>query len=123
MSQRVAIGSIDDFPAGQLTKTAANGTILVVAHLADGRLCAVHNQCSHMPLPLHGGKLDGDVLTCPWHNSECNVCTGENLDWVRGVAGIKLPGWTRRVLALGKKPAGLTTVPVEVVDGQVYVEV
>ena len=62
-------------------------------------------------------------MTCPWHNSRFDLCTGENLDWAPGFAGLDMPRWSRRAIALGRKPAPLTTYEV-VVEGQdVYVEV
>ncbi|MFW5690854.1 MAG: Rieske (2Fe-2S) protein [Chloroflexota bacterium] len=119
---RVMIGTIEDFPQGELKAVKAGNVALVIAHTENG-LCAVPNRCSHMPLPLAGGKLEGSTLTCPWHNSEFNVCTGENLDWVRGLAGVKLPNWSRRLIALGRKPQNLQTYPITQEDGQLFVEV
>jgi nitrite reductase/ring-hydroxylating ferredoxin subunit len=28
---------------------------------------------------LNEGKVDGSTVTCPWHGSQFNVCTGEVL--------------------------------------------
>jgi hypothetical protein len=50
------------------------------------------------------------------------VRSGENLDWVMGVAGRSVPGWSRKVIAAGRKPAPLTTYSVVVEDGEVYLE-
>ena len=120
--ERVLVGNTSDFAAGTLKAVNVKGTSIVIAHTTDG-ICAVKNQCSHMPLSLAGGKLDGDTLTCPWHNSTFNVCTGENIDWVKGVAGVTIPSWSRRLLAFGKKPQGLQTDTVVEEDGKVFVEV
>ena len=43
---------------------------------ADGQLCATHARCTHKQGPLSEGTLDGSTVTCPWHGSEFNVCTG-----------------------------------------------
>jgi nitrite reductase/ring-hydroxylating ferredoxin subunit len=51
------------------------------------------------------------------------VRTGENLDWASGVAGREVPRWSRRVIAVGRKPAPLTTYPVVVEGDEVFVEV
>lgn len=51
--------------------------ILVVN--AEGIILAVANQCSHQALPLHEGMLDGDLITCPYHNAQFCLRTGEAL--------------------------------------------
>jgi nitrite reductase/ring-hydroxylating ferredoxin subunit len=43
---------------------------------ADGQLCATHARCTHKQGPLSEGTLDGSTVTCPWHGSQFNVCTG-----------------------------------------------
>ncbi|NJL94142.1 MAG: Rieske (2Fe-2S) protein [Anaerolineae bacterium] len=121
MSKQIRIGSSADFPVGKLVKVEAEGTLLLVARVGD-RLCAVQNRCTHMPLPLGGGTLNGNTITCPWHNSEFDLCSGENLDWVRGVAGIRLPGWSRKLMELGKKPAPLTTYAITETGNDVFLQ-
>lgn len=64
---------------------------------------------------------DGEVV-CPWHNSRFDLVTGENRDWAPGFAGREMPRWSRRLIALGRKPAPLTTYPVVVEGEDVYVE-
>lgn len=46
---------------------------------ADGVILAVADQCSHQALPLHEGLLDGDLLTCPYHNAQFCLRSGEAL--------------------------------------------
>lgn len=41
-----------------------------------GHFCATEAKCPHMQGPLNEGKLDGSTVTCPWHGSEFDVCTG-----------------------------------------------
>jgi 3-phenylpropionate/trans-cinnamate dioxygenase ferredoxin component len=40
------------------------------------RLCATQAQCTHKGGPLHEGSLEGNVLTCPWHGAQFDICTG-----------------------------------------------
>ncbi len=121
MAQRYLLGSADEVKAGQLKTFQVNGTSIVVARTDQG-YCAVENRCSHLPLPLASGKLEGNVIVCPWHGSRYDMCTGENLDWVRGVAGLTLPNWSRRILALGKQPQSIRAYQVVEEDGKLYVE-
>ncbi len=119
---RVSVGRLNDFQVDSVKLVKADGKPLLIVRTTDG-VCAVQSTCVHMPLPLAGGKLEGELLTCPWHNSQFNVCTGENIDWVRGVAGVQLPGWSRKLLALGKKPQALATYPVSVEADEIFVEI
>lgn len=43
---------------------------------AEGSFCATQAKCPHKQGPLNEGKLDGSTVTCPWHGSQFNVCTG-----------------------------------------------
>ncbi len=119
MSQQVFIGNTSDFPLGQAKGASANAVSVLVVHLKNG-YCAIANKCPHLGLPLAGGKLAGNVISCPWHNSTFDVCTGRNLDWVSGIAGVKMPGWVRNIVALGKQPHGVTTYPVTEKEGKLY---
>jgi nitrite reductase/ring-hydroxylating ferredoxin subunit len=88
----------------------------------DDGFLAVSNRCPHLGLPLAGGKVEGEKITCPFHNSQFNLRTGENLDWVRGLAGIPLPGWSRRVMLMGKSPAPLHVFPVIIENEKLFIE-
>ena len=42
--------------------------------------------CTHEGGPLHEGTLAGTTVTCPWHEGQYDVQTGEanpETDWVR----------------------------------------
>lgn len=126
MAQRVRVGSISDFVDGELLAVDADGTSVVVARDGDS-FCAAKNRCPHMGFPLSRGpgglRFDDGVVQCPWHNSRFAVCSGENLDWATGFAGRAIPGWSRRLVALGKKPVPLTTYPVVLDGDDVFVEI
>lgn len=126
MAERVRIGRVGDFADGDLHAVDAAGTAIVVG-MVDGQPYAARNHCPHLGFSLSrgpGGKhfADGEVV-CPWHNSRFDFCTGENLDWVTGVAGRRAPRWSAKVMSLGRKPAALTTYPVTVEGGEVFVEI
>jgi len=56
------------------------GSALLVAGVAvfnvAGGFCATQAACTHRGGPLIEGQLDGSTVTCPWHGSQFNVCTG-----------------------------------------------
>ncbi len=62
------------------TDAVPPGSALLVGDAAvfnvAGSFCAVQAKCTHRGGPLSEGKLDGSTVTCPWHGSQFNVCTG-----------------------------------------------
>ncbi len=125
MPGRVRVGSVADFADGKLHAVDAAGTSVVVGFAGDS-LCAARNRCPHLGLSLTKGPgglryADGQVV-CPWHNSRFDLASGDNLDWAPGFAGIDMPRWSRKMIALGRKPSPLTTYDVIVEGDDVYVE-
>jgi nitrite reductase/ring-hydroxylating ferredoxin subunit/multimeric flavodoxin WrbA len=43
----------------------------------DGAFGAVSNTCNHAGGPLGDGRLDGDYVTCPWHQWKFHRATGK----------------------------------------------
>lgn len=117
--QRIAAS--DEIRAGELFNTTVDGTKLLASRV-DGQVKAVIDKCTHLGMPMRKGKFDGRVVTCPFHGSRFDIATGENLDWVSGVMGAKMPKWVCKVIEMGKQPAPLTTLKVEERDDGVYVE-
>ena len=77
------------------------GSALLVGNVAvfnvAGSFCATQAKCTHKQGPLSEGKLDGSTVTCPWHGSQFNACTGAVL---RGPAADPLK--TYRVIVEGE---------------------
>jgi nitrite reductase/ring-hydroxylating ferredoxin subunit/uncharacterized membrane protein len=71
----VTVGRDGDFREGELRKVEANGMPVLVTRVR-GRLLAVANTCSHAGGPLNEGSLDGEIVTCPWHQSEFRLSDG-----------------------------------------------
>ena len=71
------------------------GSVLLVGDVAvfnvDGGFCATQATCTHRQGPFNEGTLDGSTVTCPWHGSQFNVCTGAVL---RGPATDPLKTYT-----------------------------
>ncbi|MCK6369820.1 MAG: Rieske (2Fe-2S) protein [Gammaproteobacteria bacterium] len=110
----------EEIREGELFASRIEGTRILVSRV-NGRICAVVDRCPHMGMSLARGKVEGNVVTCPWHNSRFDLCTGRNLDWVSAVLGLPMPKWTHRAIAMGKAPAPLTTLPCEERNGEVWV--
>ena len=118
------LGRLDDFALDTPTPVKVDGTTYLVIRRSEtpDEVCVIPDKCPHAGLSLTKGprgKYEDGVITCAWHNSRFDVCTGANLDWTPGVAGIPIPGWSRRLVAMGKAPTPLTVPPVTVEDGEV----
>jgi nitrite reductase/ring-hydroxylating ferredoxin subunit len=121
MAERIFLTKISDFPGRGRGVFNLDGRQILVIRLDDG-YCGLVNRCPHMGFPLTNARVEGHTLTCPLHNSQFDLCSGDNQDWVRGLAGTPMPGWIRGMLAMGRKPASLRTYPVLVEGDSLYIE-
>jgi nitrite reductase/ring-hydroxylating ferredoxin subunit len=53
---------------------------VVLIRLEGDRVIALSNICPHSGGPLGLGRLDGDILTCPWHDWRFEITSGECLN-------------------------------------------
>ena len=51
-----------------------------------GTFYALDNACTHRGGPLGAGRLDGTIVTCPWHANRFDVTTGRVVVGVQSVA-------------------------------------
>jgi 3-phenylpropionate/trans-cinnamate dioxygenase ferredoxin subunit len=89
------IGAIADFVPGKPYRVEVAGQALAVVRKGD-RFYALRDRCLHQgarlsngrvggtPLPCKPGEAigygrTGEILTCPWHGWEYDVCTGRSL--------------------------------------------
>lgn len=71
----VRVGTRDDFPEGEMKRVEAGGLPVVILR-RNGLLHAMGAVCAHAGGPLNEGKLDGEVVTCPWHYSRFRFSDG-----------------------------------------------
>jgi nitrite reductase/ring-hydroxylating ferredoxin subunit/uncharacterized membrane protein len=74
----VEVGPAVDFGEGTMHLVDAGGMPALLARL-DGRIYGIADVCSHAGGPLHEGKREGDVVTCPWHGSRFCLRNGRAL--------------------------------------------
>ena len=117
----VEVGKSIDFKEGVKRLIEFNGDNIIMTRY-QGKVCAVINKCAHLAVALDSGTLKDGVITCPLHNSKFDVCTGENLDWVPGVAGVRVPRWASELIALGQEPRGIRSYTVLEEDGIVFIQ-
>lgn len=117
---KINIGKAHEFEMGKTRVVRVDGTAIIINRTQDG-FCAVANHCPHLGLPIASGKVEGNVITCPFHGSKFDMRTGENLDWVTSFAGAKLPNWSRRLMTMGKKPTPIETFQVTLENDDVFI--
>jgi 3-phenylpropionate/trans-cinnamate dioxygenase ferredoxin component len=78
MSKVVKIAETKDVAPGTGKVVQAEGRSIALFNVA-GNFHAIDNTCTHEGGPLGEGALVGQIVTCPWHNTEFNVKTGEAL--------------------------------------------
>lgn len=78
MPDYVKVANLSELQPGSCKMVEANGKEIALFNV-DGTVYALDNTCLHQGGPLGEGMLEGQVVTCPWHMWQYNVCTGENL--------------------------------------------
>ena len=116
---RVKLADSADVREGAVHVAKADGRSLILSRVG-GKVCALENKCPHFGLPLAKGKVTNGTIRCPFHGSVFDLCSGENLDWVKSVGGLQLPEWSRGLVALGKKPTAAHSIAVSEENGAVY---
>ena len=110
--KQVQISVVDKVAEGELLAVNADGMPVLLTRI-DGQIRAVINRCPHLNMKMTRGKIVDGVVSCPWHGSRFDFCSGKNLDWVNSVVGIPMPGWTHKMISMGKTPTGLVPLRVE----------
>jgi len=105
------ICSVSDVPDGSMKGFTVNGQLILIAN-AEGSFFAIDAVCSHMQGYLPAGRLSGKTVFCPVHGAQYDLATGKvitNVPWVMK-------------MATHRGATDLRTYPVEVKDGQVFVD-
>ena len=100
-AQRRRAASLDELEAKDRMVVGVEGNTVCLL-LEGGEVHAVDNRCPHMGFPLHRGSVADGILTCHWHHARFDLCSGGTFDQ-----------WADE----------LRRFPVEVEDGEIYVDV
>jgi toluene monooxygenase system ferredoxin subunit len=95
------VSALDDLWSGEMRSTSVEGRRVLLVNI-EGRVHAFEDRCAHQGVPLSQGRLAAGVLTCGAHEWQYDAATGNCLN-----------------------PCGVTlkSFPVEVRDGDIWVEV
>ena len=77
MSEWIEVGTIEDIPklGARVVKTASGD--IGVFRTADDEVFALRNSCPHKGGPLSEGIVHGKHVTCPLHNWNISLDSGE----------------------------------------------
>ena len=85
VGQWLDIGPVDQIePGSARTLPVQGGEEIAVFRLTDGSVHALVNQCPHKKGPLSQGIVHGGVVTCPLHNWNISLSSGEALGEDKG---------------------------------------
>jgi nitrite reductase (NADH) small subunit len=71
------VARADEIEPGTLVCVWVSEQDVALARVGD-EFYATQGHCLHLHGPLCEGRLDGHVLSCPWHGWQYDVRTGEN---------------------------------------------
>lgn len=77
MPNWVQIAEVSDFPPGTARELVVAGRIVALFRV-DDEFYALDGICPHQGGPLGKGKLQGCIVTCPWHGWQFDVRTGQH---------------------------------------------
>ena len=76
--QRIKMGKVSELPAGSSLEKRILARRVAVFNV-DGELFGIESDCKHMKASLQKGKVEGLVVTCPWHSWKYDLKTGQCL--------------------------------------------
>ena len=69
------IGDTTDIDLGHSVSVHLNGVDILICHTEDG-FFAVEDICTHSMVPLCGGLIEGNYITCPLHGAVFDLTDG-----------------------------------------------
>ena len=72
----VRVASTSEIPPDKMKVVQFMGQPVCLANV-KGKYYAIRNNCTHMGGPLAQGKLEDQVVECPWYGSRFDLTTGE----------------------------------------------
>jgi len=77
MPNWVRVALLSECPPGSGCELVAGERIVALYHV-DDEFYALDGVCPHQGGPLGKGRLDGCIVTCPWHGWQFDVRNGEH---------------------------------------------
>ncbi len=74
----VEVSKMNEIAHGGMKAVEVHGKEAVLCNYS-GNIYALDRRCGHMNAPLDMGTLEGYILTCPMHDAQFDITTGEAL--------------------------------------------
>ncbi len=78
MADFIKVAEQNEVAEGGLLSIELEGEPICLTKI-NGVVYAFTDNCTHISGPLNEGELEGNVITCPWHQAQFDVCTGKVL--------------------------------------------
>lgn len=92
MAEFKKVAEISELLSGRKEITIEENKILLLN--LNGEIYAIGSRCPHKGLSLAQGKIEGNIITCPYHGSRFDVVTGQV---IKGPAKEGLPVYEVKV--------------------------
>ena len=79
MSREFVVARVGELQDGEMKGVELEGLKILLTRLA-GKFYAIGGECSHYGGPLAEGVLQGEEVTCPWHQARFLVKTGDQVE-------------------------------------------
>ena len=76
----VAVTRVDELKDKTILPVSLMGTDIILVRVG-GNYYAAENHCPHSGRDISLGKLDGTILTCPFHGSKFDLIDGRVIRW------------------------------------------
>ncbi len=76
MAKWVKVSTLTEVQPGTSKTCTVNGKEFGVYNV-EGKVYTTENTCYHQGAPLADGRLEGKVITCPWHSWKYDVTNGQ----------------------------------------------
>lgn len=77
MATWIKITTIDEVPSMGARKVIVDGVEIAIFKTKDGNIFALKNSCPHKAGKLSEGLVHDHIVTCPLHNADIGLETGE----------------------------------------------
>jgi nitrite reductase/ring-hydroxylating ferredoxin subunit len=72
----VPVLEASELPPGTMRRVTSGDLDILLANTPEG-IVAVDDRCPHMAAPLSIGTLEGCVVSCPLHEGQFDLCSGD----------------------------------------------
>ncbi len=76
--QRIKMGKTGELSSGSSIEKRILARRIAVFNV-EGRFYGIESDCKHMKASLKNGKVQNEIVTCPWHHWQYDLKTGQCL--------------------------------------------